>query len=119
MIRHGEHHFSLQVLTELCRRWLQYRARLESCTCRCPAPACSRYGMTVAREDLALEPLLGAAAREFPDAAAQGTITSRNLRHGRFHNFHWPARAITGRALTVLMTARARHTFLVACERSA
>jgi type IV secretion system protein VirB4 len=115
----GEHHFSLQVLTELVQDdGCNTGARLESLH---GAVAQARSlladtGMTVAREDLALEAAYWAQLPgNFPMRPRKAPITSRNFAAmAAFHNFpcgrargnHW------GEALTVLMTsARSPYHF--------
>ncbi len=108
----GEHHFSLQVLTDLMQDdGRKTEARLESLH---GAVAQARSlladtGMTVAREDLALEAAYWAQLPgNFPMRPRKAPITSRNFAAmAAFHNFpcgraqgnHW------GEALTVLMTS--------------
>jgi type IV secretion system protein VirB4 len=115
----GEHHFSLQVLTELLHDdGRNAAARLESLH---DAVAQARSlladtGMTVAREDLALEAAYWAQLPgNFPMRPRKAPITSRNFAamaafhnfpSGRAHGNHW------GEALTVFMSsARSPYHF--------
>jgi len=108
----GEHHFSLQVLTELLQDDGRDTAPRVNSLHSAVAQARSLLadtGMTVAREDLALEAAYWAQLPgNFPMRPRKAPITSRNFAAmAAFHNFpcgraqgnHW------GEALTVLMTS--------------
>jgi type IV secretion system protein VirB4 len=116
----GDHHFSLQVLTDEVHasgdgaEALNRRARRLSDSVALARSMLADSGMTVAREDLALEAAFGAQLPgNFPLRPRKAPITSRNFAAMvPFHNYpagrasgnHW------GEALTVLVTS-ARSPF--------
>jgi type IV secretion system protein VirB4 len=112
----GDHHLSLQVLTELEDAVHAPRLKSLNDNVAIARAMLADTGMTVAREDLALEAAYwGQLPGNFPMRARKAPISSRNFAAmAAFHNFpsgrangnHW------GQALTLFMTsARSPYHF--------
>jgi len=99
----GDHHFTLQVIADAGvgdRAGLECALKYLNDSVAQARTLLADCGMTVAREDLALEPLLGAASWQLRVPVRKAPITSRNLAAmANFHNYptasdrnHWAMR---------------------------